>query len=216
MIIVDRASGEETRIVTPPTIHRRLAAEPFRVGRILEQEAQFLRKIFWIIGPADKSVDTILNDLGECSRGRRDERASLRHGFRRGQSEGFIPRADHRDRCLAAKAGKGRMGLMIEPLDPAGLPGPGDPVVGVVPDRPRPAVAVRDPSIRPDEAKAGLGDPFDNPAERIDDDIATFMEIKSPDEENLIGLALRRVPAAPTGTSGTGCGITSACSRANP
>ena len=108
------------------SIHRRLTAEPFRVRRILEQKAQFLRKIFWIIGPADKSVDTILNDLGECSRSRRDERASLRHGFRCGQSEGFIPRADHRDRCLASKAGERRMGLMIEPLDPAGLPGPGD------------------------------------------------------------------------------------------
>ena len=174
LIIVDRTIGEETRIVTPPTIHRRLTAEPFRVRRILEQEAQFLRKIFWIIGPADKSVDTILNDLGECSRSRRDERASLRHGFRRGQAEGLISRADHRDRCLAPEVGEGGMGLTIQPLDTAGFPGLGDPVFGVVPDRPRFAGAVLDASIRPDEPEAGLGDPGDNPAERINDDIATF------------------------------------------
>ena len=91
MIIIGRASGEEIGIISLPAVNGRLAAEPLRVGWIPEQEAELLGEISGIIGSADEPVDAVLNDLGQGSCSRHDERAALRHGLRRGQSEDLIP-----------------------------------------------------------------------------------------------------------------------------
>jgi hypothetical protein len=44
-IIIDRAGGEEIRIIALPAISGCLAAEPHRGGQIPKQEAEFLREI---------------------------------------------------------------------------------------------------------------------------------------------------------------------------